>query len=48
MTEMQGLMPFRCLVNHSRINKMDQNVQGPPSFDVAERVGGISRNKRVK
>lgn len=44
MTEMQGLMPLRYLVSHSRMNKMDQNVQGPPAFDAAERVGGIARN----
>lgn len=45
---MQGLMPFSCLVNHKQINKMDQNVQGPPAFDVAERAEGIARNKRGK
>lgn len=32
MAKMQGLMPFTCLVNQSRMNKMDQNVDEPLAF----------------
>ena len=31
MIKMQGLRPFRCLVNQSRMNKTEQNIQGLPA-----------------
>ena len=44
MIKMQGLRPFRCLVNQSRMNKTEQNIQGLPAVWCSWKTLGTRRH----